>query len=706
MDLDSDALLLESLLSESDNSDVETQVSYKFGYNSFQNYGILQSNESIIAKFNLKKDANDIHGDFDVVEMDILESALMTDSESGEDDSDFDFSDYANAVLPSQPMEADIEQANGRISANPIVQQMLLDLLSHKNDIPSTVKASLVMSCRRYLESGNRNIATAISTKLENDPVKSSSNIYATFQCSEDVYFTSKAQGRSAFLSHRNSRCPAVTSICVGSNDGILLLGRENGELTIYMKEKKREINLTLQPLKSPQESRFHKRSQRSVTSIATVSLFTIGSPSLVLAGYSSGDVALWEVPAETDSEITIFPVKHLVGLHGHPIDWLYFLCSQPSAEDAPLLSIDAVSGDRKGNLYRIKITRTTAPSASSDSPVTYAVEHLCLLDGSSGPLISLATLPSLPLHIESGKQYSTSKGLIGAQIFSFSLSTVTCIVQMSPSLKILHKWPNAAANPSGTTAAGSETVTPHSFPVPCPLAWGWIANESEGILEARLLRGQASVLETMTVSAISSSTLAAVQSLSSDLSESSSHAAPQPPSPHSAAVATSTPSTYQSSFGLLPFKSYQIVSSNVPTSDKLEVAVGPSRNLSLLLGSDSSTLNSSLQGSMLLLDVRVLNDFDCKSKPSGFRVVCLSSSGMALLLSVELRTITVIASCRTLDSFPSWPFSGRFLGIPSSSGRRRLSLLMPQSAIWNVRLLSNLDLAVRPFFISLFCCL
>ena len=700
----SDAQLLARILSEDDeenesrlNNFSSIESYFSNGHIRFPKNSLFQP-DSIIRLHYLSKGTGTVHGDLDDEELDILEDALLTDSEF--DDDEYDCPPLFAEVDVETPSSVEAEALIPGVEhwdldhiarVHSEVKDLLAALRSEANKVPALFLNGFLSISRSFLEGGRRHAVTALhpraTTVAANRPPSSLSSSRdgsneIVFKYCVDLPWSSKVAGPRSPL--RGAGSVPASCICIGPEDGSLLVGRESGAIAICSSRRTsssssssmvRDRHLWLQPSPSQAAASLSSPS-RAAKSWAVSSMAILSDCArsfyLVLAGYSCGDVALWEVdkepeqrgggdrdsnpPSSSHPAPPLLPVKRWVGLHGSSVAWVQFLRSDlaassaaPSSDDGQqaAVAVDAVSGDRRGFLHKLKIVR----SANS----SYSVEHVCLLDGTSGPLLSLATLPCAPSGHRGG-------ALGGAQLLSFTLgSNSTSIVQLSPSLKILHKWP---------TLAGEHSA---------PMAWGWTWRSGGGLeYEARLLRGQGSTLESLILSASASA--------SSGLPSS-----PLPPS-----TASSSDDTASSSRGFnLPFlgQGYSSQASSAAPAASIVAAAGPSINLQMpgMPADDSWKL-------MAVCWLRDHGDGDGDGDVGAAgsaspQVVCLTASWV-VLLAVEDRALVVRHCCRTDPSPCAAPFFPAMLDGKVAAKKTGATFLL-QSAVCSARLFTPIDIAV-----------
>eukprot|EP01034_Spumella_vulgaris_P022103 gene22103-28202_t len=230
-------------------------------------------------------------------------------------------------------------------------------------------------------------------------------------------------------------------------------------------------------------------RSGAPVTSLDVT--WTATGTSLLLCGYATGEVALWDVLKGT-------VIKRINDLHQSKIIKVGFVRSIGEGlpvvgNSAPPVPSDlvAVTADAKGVMHRTKFVKALWTAFTAESE--------CLLDGTSGTVLDLCALQPFFLHQQlhmvtndslATAEQSTSPqpvkmfgGLLRnqpvAQFLSFNFTTQTCIVQVAPFVKIVHKWPApAAAVATKALGGGAESS------VAC-LDWSW---GSSGVADANRL--------------------------------------------------------------------------------------------------------------------------------------------------------------------------------------------------------------------------
>ena len=689
----SDAQLLARILAEDDEETYDESLLSNFssaesyfsdGHIRFARKSTLQP-ENVIRLHYLSKGSSAIHGDLNEDELNILEEALLTDSEFDEDDYDCSqfFAEVEGRLLTAESREvteaSTVEAGQWDLNHFDTVHSDLKDLVSvlrsDSSKVPAHFLKSFLSTSRSFSEGGRRAVMTALHPRATDATKQSPSSslvssceagFESVFKYSVDLPWSSKVGGP-------RSAGPA-SSICMGPADDSLLVGRETGTIAICnARSTVRDRHLWLQPststIASPSRA---AKSSWAVSSIAT-HFDCARSFYLVLAGYACGDVALWEVDRDPEQQGAAsspsLPVKRWVGLHGHSVAWMQFLRSDTptpisSTGDGQQHAVDAVSGDRKGFLHKLKIAR------SADA--AYSVEHVCLLDGTSGPLLSLAALPCAP----SGSHGGAALG--GAQLLSFTLGSLsTSVVQLSPSLKILHKWPMPMHSPAAAALVGGQSAPPSSPLSLSPMAWGWTCRSGLEP-EARLLRGVGSAVESLVLSSSPRIVLPATQP-SSIAGTSSDEAA--------------SSALFQSGFNLLrPYSAQASSSSAAAAVASITVSVGPSINLQMPGIPADSALDS-----WKLLSVCWLRDRGRgrgEADASAAEVVCLAV-GWVVLLAVEERALVVRHCCRTDPPPCAAPFfSPAMLDGKVAAGYSGATFLL-QNSVCSARLFSPIDIAV-----------
>ena len=174
-----------------------------------------------------------------------------------------------------------------------------------------------------------------------------------------------------------------------------------------------------------------------------------------LVAGYESGIIALWNIFGDARSNLLLMFIDDL---HTLPLKFVKILqAPKPQFSGQKKTKSDStvtfLSSDNSGATNRIKIKKTMFAK--------YSYESECLLKGSSANskssstsadlIISLSVLPQIPFTINAHSS-ARSTDWLDKEIMSFSTSTKTFIVQLKPTVKILHRWLISSSTPSMST--------------------------------------------------------------------------------------------------------------------------------------------------------------------------------------------------------------------------------------------------------------
>ena len=213
--------------------------------------------------------------------------------------------------------------------------------------------------------------------------------------------------------------------------------------------------------------------------SVTSIDLSSSGDT--LIAGYTSGMVALWDV-------IQGKVLKSVTEAHPSPITSARYISDKDR--------ISVVTVDAGGLVNKLTFGKVLLFS-------TYTVETECLLDGTAGQILAMHVLPPLStatlpptapgadLHDAYSSYHPSIKRLV---LIALSSDRSSFAVAVEPSVNVLHRWakpPVEQMNVDAFVTTGSKVPTekggndssgdaetarvpsaPHAF-LPC-LSWGW----------------------------------------------------------------------------------------------------------------------------------------------------------------------------------------------------------------------------------------
>lgn len=272
------------------------------------------------------------------------------------------------------------------------------------------------------------------------------------------------------------------TALAISSK--FICIGTQSGSIYIYdMFQEKRQV---LEPSDGA-----------SVTSI------DINGETLLLAGYSTGTIILWDA-------FTGKPLRTCTDLHASnsPITSIRFLPStleyandniSNSKEDEGLHHYAAISVDASGLVNKLIFTKSLVGNLLLWGGIAggYSVEVECLLDGSAGQILALEVLPSLSQIEKEWRDVYEKNRHFMRRIVLVGLSSIksSFVVAVEPTICVLHRWSRqqqalTTSNHSEQNDSSSSTV------LPC-LTWGWsLVSGGGNIVHPILARSWGSTLQ------------------------------------------------------------------------------------------------------------------------------------------------------------------------------------------------------------------
>lgn len=382
----------------------------------------------------------------------------------------------------------------------------------------------------KFLESGQKDAVSALQSKRTNQVLINYSNV----RCDELTTVTNQLRRNSSYKQHGPG---AATSMVVC--DGFLAVGTAKGLIIVF--DHQQEIRSVL-----GSNMASDARPISAITALDTSKLLcghqSKGLDGFIVCGYSSGEVALWDVAKGTivkivtdlhSSAVSIASVldstsdglsnigglgdeANLVGL---PSGWhigsaspddtgstslptsmrLGFTSSIASVASSSLqgASLVVVSADCEGVMYKTRFSKTMWSSS-------FTAESECLLDSSTGPLSAYAPLPPLLRAMQTNSAYFYKNKATAvdckaccryvsahrsARLLAINVGrSQTWVVQTHPKIKILYKWDAPSEASDGqeephcaafTSPATDVQLAPPTTTSRC-LDWTWTARRQE----------------------------------------------------------------------------------------------------------------------------------------------------------------------------------------------------------------------------------
>ena len=181
-----------------------------------------------------------------------------------------------------------------------------------------------------------------------------------------------------------------------------------------------------------------------------------------VVCGYGNGIIALWTIQRGLHSNLLLM---YIDDLHHYPLKFLEII-TQPMSRSKSDSIVSFISSDDSGATHRVRIKKSLFAK--------YSYESECLLNGSSasdtsangkkksnGNPAAVITCMSLLRPLPTSADTELSRGWIDIELMAFSTPTKAFIVQLRPTVMILHRWqvsPHVAAIPTAPQASETET--------------------------------------------------------------------------------------------------------------------------------------------------------------------------------------------------------------------------------------------------------
>jgi hypothetical protein len=305
--------------------------------------------------------------------------------------------------------------------------------------------ASLVLAEKRehrYLMAGIRDVISALQSKRRREDGSSSNNL----KCVEMDIVSTQLRKNASFRNHGPGVATVISIhakfIAVGTSRGLILLFDHEQEIRQVIGSA---VGATA----------------RCTAAVSAIDINTAGS--MVLCGYDTGEVALWDVVKGS-------LLKRITDAHSFPICRLRILLPIGDGYPGPgagagissSSDIFVITVDVRGSVHRIKINKMLWTS--------YVSEAECLLDGSAGAVTDMDVLPPFQPPAGMANEYWATQVGLGAsnQFVAINSLTRTLVVHIHPSIKIRFRWPA----PPGSHDPVSGGIMPE---VVSSVAWSWV---------------------------------------------------------------------------------------------------------------------------------------------------------------------------------------------------------------------------------------
>lgn len=371
---------------------------------------------------------------------------------------------------------------------------------------------------RRFLDSGQKDVISALQSKRTSNVLVNYSNV----RCDELSTLSNQLKRNSSYMQHGPGAATSMVVdeayIAVGTSKGLVILFDHQQEIRSVLGS-----NLTIT-----------SRPTSAVTALDTHRLVSPhqvkGFEGLLVSGYSTGEIALWDVAkgiilkliADLHSSAIITASildstsdgltsiggsgdeANFVGLPAgwHPISTAHHdvnsvasvrgistSIASVAASSMQSTSLIVISADGEGVMYKTRFSKTMWSSA-------FASESECLLDSSTGPLSGYAPLPPLLRSIQSNNAYlfknrtnsADAKACCRyvaahrtARLLAINVgNSQTWIVQTHPKIKILYKWDAPKPETACLNISDKAAQSACSSSSRC-LDWTWVAQKQEG---------------------------------------------------------------------------------------------------------------------------------------------------------------------------------------------------------------------------------
>jgi len=277
----------------------------------------------------------------------------------------------------------------------------------------------------RYLNAGSRDTISALQTKRGGG--KSSGGNGVATSCvklEEMATISSQLKRNASYKQHGPGIATAVhvhaKFFIIGTSSGLCLLFDHSQEI-------RQVVGSSL-----AQGTRCHK---------AVTAIDVTPNGTMLLCGYVSGEIALWDV-------LKGALLKRVTDLHKCRICRLQFILNvgesfeASSSKDAVKNEYFTVSADAKGVVNKGRFSKALWSS--------YSAEFDCLLDGSAGVILDMSALvPAEQWALSNVRDHSflADETLKAPQLFTnmqfvaFNSLTRTYVVQIQPVIRVIHRW-------------------------------------------------------------------------------------------------------------------------------------------------------------------------------------------------------------------------------------------------------------------------
>lgn len=378
---------------------------------------------------------------------------------------------------------------------------------------------------QRFLDSGQKDVISALQSKRTSSVLLNYSNV----RCEELETITSQLKRNSSYKQHGPGSASSM-SVC----GGFIAVGTSKGLIILF--DHHQEIRSVL--------GSNIANSDRPVSAVTVLDIAqTFSSPvgkgleGLLVSGFASGELALWDVAKGTilkvvsdlhASPLTVLSILdstsdglvNIGGMGGDevnlvslPATWHFdqtqrqsssgdntssvassslrsgFANSFTSATSSMAsVSLVVISADSEGVMYKSRFSKTMWSAG-------FACESECLLDSSTGPLSGYAPLPPIlrALQANSAHFYKSRTNVPDskvccryvaahrtARLLAINVGkSQTWIVQTHPKIKILFKWDVPTADSKTPEAAVDDPLS--GCTVSRCLDWTWVAQWQEG---------------------------------------------------------------------------------------------------------------------------------------------------------------------------------------------------------------------------------
>ena len=271
------------------------------------------------------------------------------------------------------------------------------------------------------------------------------------------------------------------TALSIGSK--FIAIGTQQGIILVFdlFEELRQQLGLPV-----PGGNDAYSTGVKKYGSVSSIDLS--GNGENLVAGYTSGCIALWDVIKGTI-------VKTAPDIHQSPITSLRFI----SEKNLSLVSVDA-----GGLVNKLSFTKPLLWT-------TFNVESECLLDGTAGQILAfsilapMSSLKFVPMNHMSEKKQPYHHSVNQIVLIALSSARSSFAIAVDPTVSVLHRWAKPSVeqmnvesfvtsrsdeNQSiGSNEPHNQSAIPDMF-LPC-LAWNWaIISGGENSVTPILARG------------------------------------------------------------------------------------------------------------------------------------------------------------------------------------------------------------------------